>query len=377
MNIFRPSPDDLYSNTAALGPRIGEQVARLRGDLRLGLSAVLFDEASASLVAWVENLTEERLAAMLRLGQAEMVVTGRRAAALGLYSGAAPTGAVRLSLQGATSLADLHALAGRSDIAPTEAVVTPGGPAREAHEAAILLAKSEQVLPAVLVVDLSAQEPQIAQLGLVSMQARDVIATLAAEPAQARVSLAKLPMAVSDSGRVHVFQTGNSSEEHYAIEIGNPDLSKPVTVRLHSACFTGDVLGSKKCDCGPQLRGAMQAMSDDAGGVILYLNQEGRGIGLANKMRAYGLQEAGLDTVEANHWLGFEDDERDFRAGATILHRMGIRQIRLMTNNPAKIAILSAHGIEVVERVPLHVGHTDCNERYLATKAAKSGHLLP
>ena len=146
--------------------------------------------------------------------------------------------------------------------------------------------------------------------------------------------------------------------------------------RLHSACFTGDVLGSLKCDCGPQLRGALAQMGNEGAGVLLYLNQEGRGIGLANKMRAYSLQDQGFDTVEANHRLGFEDDERDFRIGSEILKSMGFSQVRLMTNNPRKIAMMGNTGIVVTERVPLKVGENRFNESYLAVKAAKSGHLL-
>jgi GTP cyclohydrolase II len=183
-------------------------------------------------------------------------------------------------------------------------------------------------------------------------------------------------MAASQAGRVHVFRPDDGGAEHYAIEIGTPAMDSAVTVRLHSACFTGDVLGSLKCDCGQQLRAAISAMAAGGGGVLIYLNQEGRGIGLANKMRSYALQDAGLDTVEANHWLGFEDDQRDFRTGAMILRRMGIGRVRLMTNNPAKLSILSSQGIEVTERLPILVGHTAENARYLTTKAEKSGHLL-
>jgi GTP cyclohydrolase II len=182
-------------------------------------------------------------------------------------------------------------------------------------------------------------------------------------------------MAAAGAGRVHVFRPDDGTEEHYAIEIGKPDRSQPVLARLHSACFTGDVLGSLKCDCGPQLRAALARMGQEGAGVLLYLNQEGRGIGLANKMRAYSLQDQGFDTVEANHRLGFEDDERDFRIGADILRRMGFGAVRLMTNNPKKLAMMEARGLRVVERVPLHVGKTAENAAYLATKAAKSGHL--
>jgi GTP cyclohydrolase II len=198
---------------------------------------------------------------------------------------------------------------------------------------------------------------------------------LRASPLHA-VASARLPMAASQAGRVHVFRPEDGGEDHFAIEIGRPDRSAPVLARLHSACFTGDVLGSLKCDCGPQLHAALAQMGREGVGVLLYLNQEGRGIGLAHKLRAYSLQDQGFDTVEANHRLGFEDDERDFRIGADILKRMGFSKVRLLTNNPKKLAMLSACGLDVVERVPLKVGETRENAAYLATKAAKSGHLL-
>ena len=187
---------------------------------------------------------------------------------------------------------------------------------------------------------------------------------------------AGLPMRAAESGRLHIYRPDDGGEEHYAIEIGRPPRDKPVLARLHSACFTGDVLGSLKCDCGPQLRGALAQMGEEGAGVLLYLNQEGRGIGLANKMRAYSLQDQGYDTVEANHRLGFEDDERDFRIGAEILRAMGFSSVRLLTNNPAKVEMLRAHGLDVTERVPLKVGLNPLNAKYLDTKAKKSGHIL-
>jgi GTP cyclohydrolase II len=147
-------------------------------------------------------------------------------------------------------------------------------------------------------------------------------------------------------------------------------------VRIHSACFTGDVLGSLKCDCGPQLHAAIKMINDHDGGLLIYLNQEGRGIGIANKIRAYSLQDQGFDTVEANHRLGFEDDERDFQLGAAILKEMRITNIKLITNNPSKISTMDSYDINVVERIPLKVGQTKNNLRYLETKARKSGHLM-
>jgi len=188
--------------------------------------------------------------------------------------------------------------------------------------------------------------------------------------------VAHVPLSYSHDSRVHVFRPQDGGEEHYAIEIGNPDRSKPVLSRLHSACFTGDLIGSLKCDCGHQLKAAMKSIAADGSGVLLYMNQEGRGIGLANKMRAYALQSQGFDTVEANHRLGFEDDERNFKLGAEILRLMGFSSVRLMTNNPAKVGSMEAAGISVTERVPIQVGSNPLNEDYLQTKADKSGHLL-
>ncbi len=160
------------------------------------------------------------------------------------------------------------------------------------------------------------------------------------------------------------------------MEIGTPDRTLPVLSRLHSACFTGDVLGSLKCDCGPQLRAALAQMSAEGAGVLLYLNQEGRGIGLANKMRVYDLQAQGFDTVEANHRLGFEDDERDFRIAAVMLRTLGFNSVRLLTNNPAKVQVFRAQGVAISEQLPLRVGRNVHNSDYLATKALKSGHAL-
>ena len=192
----------------------------------------------------------------------------------------------------------------------------------------------------------------------------------------ADVAAARLPLLSAENSRLHIFRPDDGAAEHYAVEIGDPPRDAPVLARLHSACFTGDVLGSLKCDCGPQLHAALNAMGTEGRGVLLYLNQEGRGIGLANKMRAYALQNQGFDTVEANHRLGFEDDERDFRIGAGILRRMGFGSVRLMTNNPRKVAMLEGHGIRVAARVPLIVPPNRFNQGYLAVKAAKSGHLL-
>lgn len=362
----------------SLAPAGAEQLRRLQGDLAVGLPVVLRQEGGAVLVALVEALTDARYTAMTALGTPELVLTRRRAVALAAQPPVQGE-TLRFRLPAGADLGWVAAVAGQSG--PQEAELGGGLPILQAgsalHRAVIDMAKSVHLLPAALAVPLTVEdEAAIADLGLSSMTLARVLPALEESRNQTRVSSAHLPMHVSSRGQVHVFRPDAGGAEHYAIEIGTPDMSAPVLVRLHSACFTGDVLGSLKCDCGPQLQAAMAAMAEAGGGVLIYLNQEGRGIGLANKMRAYALQDGGLDTVEANHWLGFEDDQRDFRIGAQILGRMGINRVRLLTNNPAKMASLSALGVEVVDRVPLRVGQTAQNAHYLATKAAKSGHLL-
>lgn len=179
------------------------------------------------------------------------------------------------------------------------------------------------------------------------------------------------------SGRVAVtvFHDDVDDKQHFAIVVGTP--KDGALVRIHSECLTGDVFGSARCDCGDQLDDALLHIFDEGSGVIVYLHQEGRGIGLGNKMKAYALQDQGFDTVEANVHLGFEPDERDYRAGANILSNLGINQVRLLTNNPEKLHSLSQFGIREIERVPLAVRSNPYNEKYLATKRDRMGHLLP
>ncbi|MFQ5623687.1 MAG: GTP cyclohydrolase II, partial [Paracoccaceae bacterium] len=247
------------------------------------------------------------------------------------------------------------------------------------HRAAIALCKQARLLPAAVVMPLPDGISPAALREAEDLVLLDLSRTEAPDPAPAELeetSAARVPLEVSEGARVHVFRPGDGGEEHYAIEIGQPRRDQPVLARLHSACFTGDLLGSLKCDCGAQLRAALSHIGAEGAGVLLYLNQEGRGIGLTNKLRAYALQDQGFDTVEANHRLGFEDDERDFRIGAAILAKMGFSAVRLMTNNPRKVERMNACGMEVVERVPISVGRTRHNAAYLDTKKRKSGHLL-
>lgn len=188
-----------------------------------------------------------------------------------------------------------------------------------------------------------------------------------------RIATARLPTPIAEF-TMHVFLA--DGKEHVALVLGDPAGEPAPLVRLHSECLTGDALFSLRCDCGFQLEHALQRIATEQRGVLLYLRQEGRGIGLANKIRAYALQDSGADTVEANAHLGFAADERDYSCAVAMLRELGVQSVRLMTNNPAKIRALEDAGIRVVERLPIECGRNPHNEAYLTTKAAKLGHLL-
>lgn len=357
----------------SLIPTPAERLARARTDLRLGLPVCLVGPGHSVLVTAAEGITDARLADLVASGPTILAITSHRAETLRAraYDG----DLARLILPNDVSAAWVNAT---SD--PTDDLSTPmKGPFQALRDSpadlarlAIGLVKSAHLLPSALVTDLDDRAPD----DLTQLDAGSAEKLLKAPVHHRDIVSGRVPIQVSDAGRVHVFRPEDGGEEHYVCEIGRPARDTPVLVRLHSACFTGDVLGSLKCDCGPQLRTALQQMGQEGAGVLLYLNQEGRGIGLANKMRAYALQDQGFDTVEANHRLGFEDDERDFRVGADILKRLGFGSVRLLTNNPAKVAMMEAQGIEVVERVPLKAGRGPLNEKYLDVKARKSGHIL-
>lgn len=175
---------------------------------------------------------------------------------------------------------------------------------------------------------------------------------------------------------IHAFEEPQTGQEHVALSMGDVGNGQPVLMRVHSECLTGDGFGSLRCDCGPQLEAAMQKVAEEGRGVILYLRQEGRGIGLVNKVRAYELQDQGADTVEANEQLGFAPDLREYSMCEDMLRHLGVTRVRLMTNNPLKVEALEKHGIQVVERVPLMTGRNPHNDQYLDTKQEKMGHLL-
>ena len=358
-----------------LGPDKTELLARARSDLRMGVPVVLCNGAECALVLAAETADTRRFAALQATGAAlHLAISARRAETLKAraYDG----DLARIAIPEDAPLAWVQAVADPADDLATP-MKGPLSSAREGsadiHRAAIGLVKSARLLPAAIVMPFN---PGTSDNSLTELDVAEIMAHLAEASPMHEVVSARLPIEASEAGRLHIWRPEDGGEEHYAIEIGSPSREAPVLARLHSACFTGDIMGSLKCDCGPQLRAALAQMGAEGAGVLLYLNQEGRGIGLANKMRAYSLQDQGFDTVEANHRLGFEDDERDFRIGADILKSMGFSSVRLLTNNPAKINMMQSHGIDVVERVPLKVGETEQNRAYLATKAAKSGHLL-
>lgn len=361
----------------AFAPTIIERLARARADLRMGVPVVLSGEISVLVLA-AETLDRERLNDVLALGgEPVLCITSRRAQTLKARSYDGDLARILLPID--TSLKWVQSIADPADDlrAPLKGPLTSARTGEAtAHRAALSMVKSARLLPAAIILELQHGAQFAATHGLTVVPLDLALPHLGATSPLHPVVHARLPMEASEAGRLHIYRPEDGGEEHYAIEIGRPDRSKPVLARLHSACFTGDILGSLKCDCGPQLRAALAQMGAEGQGILLYLNQEGRGIGLANKMRAYSLQDQGFDTVEANHRLGFEDDERDFRIGADILKSLGFGAVRLLTNNPNKVAMMNSSGVKVAERVPLKVGENAHNAAYLATKAVKSGHLL-
>jgi GTP cyclohydrolase II len=322
-----------------------------------------------STVLAVETATAEMLALCDPASSAPLLLSGWRAAALALANrreAADPAEPVLvqrtewLDRETARSIADAGLDGDRAPIGPL-APLQLDQP--EEARAALRLARLSGLLPALWLVEDADSRTEIG-----------AAAILEAPSATVLVARAKLPLDDMPPAQVAVFRASDG-EEHVALIVGAFG-GQPPLVRLHSECLTGDVFGSLKCDCGPQLKQALRLIGEAGGGVLLYLRQEGRGIGIGNKIRAYALQDSGFDTVDANIRLGFADDERDYEEAAAILLALGISSVRLLTNNPTKVDALQRAGVNVVERVAHHMPANPHNADYLGTKRAKSGHIL-
>ena len=328
-------------------------VDRAAGELRRNSAVVIDDDRGAVLAQAAETVTAGSLAALSRLshGNVSLALTARRASVLKLLGSAA--GIVTLPIADTTDPAVIRYLI--DPTYPPAAATTDGViPSPEIGDcrarAAVMLAKLAQLLPAALIAPLPDADPDAvarlaAEQNLLRVAARAVIdyPTYVAATLQP-VSEARVPLSVAEDARVVGFRPADGSAEQFAILIGDPVAHQPALCRIHSECFTGDLLGSLRCDCGPQLQAALGLMGEAGHGVLLYLAHEGRGIGLINKLRAYRLQDCGLDTVDANQHLGFEPDERSYRAAAVMLRHLGIGSVRLLTNNPAKVEALERGG---------------------------------
>ena len=364
-------------------------VERAIGELRRGEPVLLYQtDGAAALILAAEQASEAGLARLGALagGAALLVLTARRASALGIGPGigegdAPPAAAGVVTLE----IEDLRA---RAIVELADPTGGPRGPAKAPAlvpapgvlaAAAVDLAKLARLLPAAVLVprDLAAETPQAwaAAHDVIALPAADIGEyRFAGARALTRVAEARLPLAGAENARIIAFRPGDGGIEHLALVIGAPKRDESILVRLHSECFTGDLLGSLRCDCGDQLHGAIEAIHRAGAGVLLYLSQEGRGIGLVNKLRAYQLQDRGADTAEANEQLGFDADERIYLPAAGMLGQLGFARVRLLTNNPHKVAALARCGITVEERVPHAFPSNGHNDFYLATKAARFGH---
>lgn len=329
-------------------------------------------DQSATILA-LEAVDDATLAAQIAAAKGlTLVLSARRAAALGVR--AAGPKAVRLSLPASIDVDRVRALADPTREIPEAGRMEPTSAGSPMDVAAVELCKIANLLPACIVIETTGEttgEPAI-----VLDEATIMAFRAAAARSLERITEASVPLSDAAQTRFVAFRSKLGGPQHYAILVGTPERHAAPLCRIHSECFTGDLFGSMRCDCGEQLKGAIQRMDEAGGGVLLYMAQEGRGIGLVNKLRAYSLQDTGIDTVDANTHLGFEPDERDFLAAATMLHSLDIATVKLMTNNPDKVEQLARHGIDVCERVEHSFAANTHNRFYLETKVRKSGHLL-
>lgn len=354
-------------------------VQRAFGDLRRGGVVLLRGAGDALLVQAAEAAATPSAFIALTGEATSCIVPAGRALALGLEAGGDNI-AVRRAGNGGEEMpaALVRTIAGAESTAAAlpELSVAPAGGLRNA---AVDLVKLARLLPVALVAGISGNPLALARAhNLLSVEAAAVAQyrALVANGGVTPVARAPVPLDGAEDAEIIAFRPDDGGKEHLAIVIGQPDPARPVLTRIHSECFTGDLLGSLRCDCGEQLRGAIRAIARDGGGILLYLAQEGRGIGLVNKLHAYRLQDEGFDTIDANERLGFDADERVYRPAAVMLRQLGYSAVRLLTNNPAKVSGLAACGISIVDRVPHAFPANGHNEAYLKTKAARAGHLL-
>lgn len=354
-------------------------VDRALAELRRGRGVVVQEASGRAwrLVAPLETAEEPLVAHLLAQPGAALVMTGERAAQL-----AVPCEFDELLLltpPAELTAAQLLELGRHWDADAWRAALGTPAPhascADQLAAAAVQLAKSAQLLPALLVSGIATDTAPANVLAVrVDQVQRHAHPT---DDDLVRVSEARVPLREEEASRLVLFRDRRDASEHVAVIVGNPDPAAVVPVRAHSSCFTGDLLGSLRCDCGEQLQTAVKRLHEAGGGVLLYLAQEGRGIGLANKLRAYELQDEGLDTVDADRHLGFSADERSYAIAAAMLKSLGYTRIRLLTNSPHKVRELRARGIDVAEIESLLAEPNAHNERYIRTKRDRAGHLIP
>ncbi len=354
-----------------LGASNDVSVQRALAEFRTGRPVVLTAKGKRVLALPVDGADTDTVAAftaLCRSAPLRLAITLKRAKALNIEA----VGPVTIGLAPDDDAESILALAADAFVERE----VPATPATSAVVAAIELAKLAQRLPALLIGDTEAAVLEALDPQLITVEAEAIMRfRQGALRSLAIASDAKVPLQDGLATRFVVFRDGIGGNQT-AIVVGEPDFSRPVLVRLHSACLTGDVFGSRRCDCGEQLKLALSRLKEAGGGIILYLEQEGRGLGIANKIRAYNLQDQGLDTVDANTTLGFEDDERDYRAAARMLEMLGCSSVLVLTNNPEKLEGLAEAGLEIAGRVPLYTPMNADNRRYLTAKATRAGHWL-
>jgi GTP cyclohydrolase II len=374
---------EVAANAPVVAP--DPDVLRLRGvhraaaELRRGTPVVLTGESSLILLA-AETAGPHGLAELAALAAEPPVLLLAPVRAAAVLHRPLEQGTPAVALRLTTDLLAPGPLRGLADPTVDELLPTlpEAAPVPDLAPAALVLAKLARLLPAVLAAPIESRaEAEAMRLGLLSIPAADLAAyPVAAAAGLRQVASARVPLENAPDSRVIAFRTEGAGIEHLAIIIGQPEKADAPLVRIHSECFTGDLLGSLRCDCGPQLRGAIARMAGEGAGALLYLAQEGRNIGLVNKLRAYTLQDRGLDTLDANRALGWGADERNFLIAATMLEALGISRIRLLTNNPDKLAAMTACGVDVIGRESHAIAPNGENDHYLATKAERFGHLL-